>query len=297
MPETFKGIIPYIVSPIDADGRVKRGSLITLTDHLIQKGVHGITVLGSAGEYPLLNPEQKATIVESALEGADGRVPVIAGVSGASIREACESARHYAAKGVAGIVVMLEMFFPLSDGQIADFYGAVAEAVPDTTLIIYSNPKYMHFELSLDVFERLAQYPNILYYKDASGNTGSLLGFKKRFGNRFGIFSASAHVPLFVMMLGGLGWMAGPACLFPEQSVALYDLAVRRKYEEAMRLQETLWEANRLFSKYHLAACLKCGLNHQGFDVGDPIQPLRPLSGEASAEVCQVVDSLFPAEI
>ncbi len=111
-------------------------------------------------------------------------------------------------------------------------------------------------------------------------------------GNRLKIFSASAHIPLCVMLIGGVGWMAGPACLIPEQSVKLYELAVAKKWDEAMALQRKLWGMNRLFAKYSLAACIKAGLNLQGFAVGDPLPPQAALTNEAVDEVEQMLDAV-----
>ena len=106
------------------------------------------------------------------------------------------------------------------------------------------------------------------------------------------IFSASAHVPLFVMMMGGAGWMAGPACVLPEESVHLYNLCAAQQWDEALSLQRKLWGINRVFQKYNLAACIKTALNLQGFDVGAPIPPLRPLSQEAVEDIASVLTQI-----
>jgi 4-hydroxy-tetrahydrodipicolinate synthase len=106
-----------------------------------------------------------------------------------------------------------------------------------------------------------------------------------RVGDRLGIFSASAHIPACVMLLGGKGWMAGPACLIPRQSVRLYDLCRAGRWDEAMALQRALWDLNDLFARYALAACIKGGLEEQGFAVGDPLPPQPALSGAGRAEL------------
>jgi dihydrodipicolinate synthase/N-acetylneuraminate lyase len=91
---------------------------------------------------------------------------------------------------------------------------------------------------------------------------------------------ASALIPLFVFMMGGVGWMAGPACLIPEQCVALYTLAQEQKWEQALELQKRLWSLNAAFQRYSLAACVKAGLEMQGFPVGPPLLPQRQLDEE-----------------
>jgi 4-hydroxy-tetrahydrodipicolinate synthase len=106
------------------------------------------------------------------------------------------------------------------------------------------------------------------------------------------VFSASAHIPLCVLLIGGVGWMAGPACIIPAQSVRLYDLAMAQKWEEALILQRKLWRINQVFAKYSLAACIKTGLTQQGFDVGDPLPPQEPLSVKAQEEVRQALKTV-----
>jgi 4-hydroxy-tetrahydrodipicolinate synthase len=98
-------------------------------------------------------------------------------------------------------------------------------------------------------------------------------------------------------MLGGVGWMAGPACVIPRQSVELYDMAKARRWEDALVLQKRLWSINRIFQKYSLAACIKACLELQGFAVGDPVPPLEPLKDTALAEVKGILQSLGALDI
>ena len=78
------------------------------------------------------------------------------------------------------------------------------------------------------------------------------------------VFSASAHIPAAVMLIGGVGWMAGPACVVPRQSVRLYDLCRAGRWDEAMTLQRRLWGINEAFARFNLAACIKAGLQAPG---------------------------------
>ena len=94
------------------------------------------------------------------------------------------------------------------------------------------------------------------------------------------VFAASAHIPLAVMLIGGVGWMAGPACIIPRESVALYDLCRAGLWTEAAELQRRLWRINEIFARFNLAACIKAGLQAQGYRVGDPVPPQAALTAE-----------------
>lgn len=287
----FEGIFPYIVSPIGKDGEVLEKPLRSLVSHLIDCGVHGLTPLGSTGEFYYLSWEQKKRIVEIVLDENRNRVPVVAGVSSSVTSEACRQAREFEAMGVDGILSVLDVYFPVKPAEVEDYYGSVARSV-SCPIVLYNNPRFMKFNLELDTLEALCRNPNILYYKDATGVTGTLLTLKNRLGDRLKIFSASAHIPTFVMMLGGVGWMAGPACVIPKQSVRLYELCREKKWEEAMALQAKLWELNRVFQKYNLAACIKACLVIQGFAVGDPIPPIGAIGDEAKEELKTILEKM-----
>ncbi len=275
----FRGVFPYLVSPVDPSGRVLSDVLARLCDDLIVAGVHGLTPLGSTGEFAYLNRDQRATVVRATIEAAGRRVPVVAGVTSTSTADAVEQARDYARFGADGILAILEAYFPLKDAQIESYFRAIADAV-EVPVVLYTNPQFQRSDLTLDVIERLSSHPNIRYIKDASTNTGRLLSIMNRCGDRLNVFSASAHIPAAVMLIGGVGWMAGPACVIPRQSVKLYDLALAGRWSEVMALQRKLWRINEIFARFNLAACIKAGLQLQGYPVGDPIPPQSPLTPE-----------------
>jgi 4-hydroxy-tetrahydrodipicolinate synthase len=94
------------------------------------------------------------------------------------------------------------------------------------------------------------------------------------------------------MLIGGVGWMAGPACVIPRESVRLYELCKAGRWPEAMALQRVLWRLNELFAAHSLAACIKGALQIQGFAVGDPLPPQPPLSEAGRQAVAAALDSL-----
>jgi 4-hydroxy-tetrahydrodipicolinate synthase len=287
----FHGVFPYLVSPIDADGKIRTRVLGRLCDDLIKAGVHGLTPLGSTGEFAYLDNAQRACVVQATIEAAERRVPVVAGVASTSTADAVAQARAYQKLGADGILAILEAYFPLSDAQVYSYFRAIADAV-DIPVVIYTNPQFQRSDLSLDVIARLAEHPRIGYIKDASTNTGRLLSIMNRCGDTIKVFSASAHIPAAVMLIGGVGWMAGPACIIPRESVELYNLCQAECWVDAMKLQKKLWRVNEAFARFNLAACIKAGLAIQGYDVGDPIPPQAPLSAEGREAVEAVLREL-----
>ncbi len=102
------GVFPYLVTPIDADGRIKADVLGRLAGDLIAAGVHGLTPLGSTGEFAYLNTAQRTEVVRVTIEAAAGRVPVVAGVAATATADAVAQARAYQRLGADGILAILE---------------------------------------------------------------------------------------------------------------------------------------------------------------------------------------------
>src|SRR3954468_9637951 len=273
------GVFPYLVSPVDAAGEIRTDVLGRLCDDLIKAGVHGLTPLGSTGEFAYLSGKQRTAVVRTSIEAAQKRVPVIAGVVSTSTADAVAQAKSYQQLGADGILAILEAYFPLQDAQVESYFRAIADAV-DIPVVIYTNPNFQRSDLTLEVIARLAAHPRIQYIKDASTNTGRLLSIINRCGDSIKVFSASAHIPAAVMLIGGVGWMAGPACLIPRQSVELYNLCNAACWDAALALQRRLWRLNESFAQYNLAACIKAGLAIQGYEVGNPISPQAALSAD-----------------
>ena len=290
MATDFHGVFPYLVSPIGAHGRIRTDVLAQLCEDLIAAGVHGLTPLGSTGEFAYLNSEQREGVVRTTIEAARKRVPVVAGVASTGTANAVAQAKRYQALGADGILAICEAYFPLKESQVENYFRAIADAV-EIPVVLYTNPNFQRSDLTLDTIERLSEHPRIRYIKDASTNTGRLLSIMQRAPD-LKVFSASAHIPAAVMLIGGVGWMAGPACIVPKQSVALYELCRARRFDDAMPLQRKLWRVNEAFARFNLAACIKAGLELQGYPVGGPVPPQTPLTAEERKIVTQILAEL-----
>lgn len=274
----FKGIIPYLVTPYNNETKsIKHDSLANLSDSLINKGVHGLSPLGSSGEVHYLTPLEKVEVVKTVVETANKRVPIIPGITAYATNDAINQINELEKLGIDGVVIILSTYFPLKKAQVIEMLKTISKNV-SCPIVLYNNPKFANVDITPDIVIELAEEPNIQYFKDATGNTGRLLSIINNVGDKIKVFSASAHIPAHVIQLGGVGWMAGPACVFPEKSIELFELSQANKWEEALVLQKELWNVNEAFQKYNLVPCIKSLLNIQGYDVGSPILPVKELS-------------------
>lgn len=287
----FRGIFPYLVTPLDQKGRLKEQVLADLVDHLIRKGVHGLTPLGSTGEAPYLDWETKRRTIEVVVKSTAGRVPVVAGVCNTSTHGAVHEAAETEKLGVDGILTVMPGYFPLNDQQVVAHFRAIAKAV-SCPITLYTNPKFQTWDFTVEALKQLTEEPNILYLKDASGDVGKIMSIVTTLGHRIRIFSDTSSVPLFMFLIGGVGWMSGPACVIPAQSIELYEAASQKRWDEAAELQKKQWPLNVAFQRFSLSACVKAGLEMQGFPVGPPLPPQKQLDAEGRRAVEGILRSI-----
>ncbi len=287
----FHGIFPYLVTPIDEKGRLKEQVLADLVDHLIRRGVHGLTPLGSTGEAPYLDWETKRRTIGVVVKATAGRVPVVAGVCSTSTHSAVREAIETEKLGVDGILTLMPSYFRLNDEQVVTHFRSIARTV-SCPITLYTNPKFQTWDFTVEALKQLAEEPTIVYLKDASGDVGKMMSVVTTLGSRIKIFSDTSSVPLFMFLIGAVGWMSGPACVIPTQSIELYEAARQKRWEEAAELQKKQWPLNVAFQRFSLSACIKAGLEMQGFPVGPPLPPQKQLDAEGRSVVEGILRSI-----
>ncbi len=152
----LKGVFPYLVSPVDANGRVKTDVLTALVEHLIEAGVHGLTPLGSTGEFAYLDTKQRIEIVDCVVRAARGRVPVVAGVASTTTAGAVELAKTCRlARRRRGARDPRSLFSDFRDAGVEAYFKAIADAVP-CPIVLYTNPQFQRSDLTLTVIKRLS---------------------------------------------------------------------------------------------------------------------------------------------
>lgn len=222
----FHGIIPPLLTPRTAGGDIDRAGLAALVDHLISGGVHGIFVLGSSGEVPYLSNAERDLVLETALEAAAGRVPVLVGISEQTTVRVLEEADRLLAIGGDAAVVTTP-FYALSDAAEVERHLRAIAAHVSVPVFAYDVPVRTHMKMPLDVLVRLAEEGVIAGVKDSSGDD---VGFRR-------LLLATKHLPDFAVftghevvtdgaMLGGAaGIVPGLGNVDPAGYVRIFDAA------------------------------------------------------------------------
>ena len=189
----FHGVFPYLVSPVSPSGDVMNEVLDRLCNDLIAAGVHGLTPLGSTGEFAYLTWPQRRRVVEVVVKAARGRVPVVAGVAATTIADAVFQAREMQELGCDGLLAILEAYFPISDEGVHSYFKAIAEAVT-LPVVLYTNPNFQRSDLSLPVIDRLSSHPEYPLYQGRFLQHGATaLDHQRCGGQNGGVFGLGAH--------------------------------------------------------------------------------------------------------
>lgn len=271
---SWNGVFPYLVTPMSEDGVVDEAALREVVTRVVDAGVQGVTPLGSTGELPFLSDDAREETIRITVDQVGGRVPVVAGVGGFTTRHTLEQIRRAETIGVDGLLVVLQAYYPLREDEILTYFTDVAAAT-SLPIVVYHHAKLCHVSLSVPLVERLAEIPNISYVKESSG-TLDLFSRSARLADiGIRLFAATSVSPTVSMLLGAVGWMSGPACVLPAESVLIHRLCRAGKFAEALALENATLPVLQVFRRLGPAAATKALLRADGVDVGAPMAPIR----------------------
>jgi 4-hydroxy-tetrahydrodipicolinate synthase len=208
------GSIVAIVSPMHEDGKLDLENLRALIDWHIREGTAGIVIVGTTGESPTVSVEEHCSLIETAVKHAAGRVPVIAGTGGNATSEAIELAKFSKTVGAHSHLSVVPYYNKPTQEGLYRHFRAIAEAV-DLPLIMYNVPGRTVADMSNDTTLRLAQVPNIVGIKDATGNIERAADLVLRAPRNFALYSGDDGTALAFMLMGGQGVISVTANVAP----------------------------------------------------------------------------------
>lgn len=285
----MKGSLVAIVTPMHEDGGLDLERFRTLIDYHVGEGTDGIVVVGTTGESPTVDFDEHRLLISTAVERAAGRMPVIAGTGANSTREAIDLSVFAKDAGAdASLSVVPYYNKPTQEGLYRHF-RAVAEAV-DIPQILYNVPGRTVADLANDTVLRLAEIPNIIGIKDATGDMGRGFDLLCRVPRDFLVYSGDDASALALLLLGSHGVISVTANVAPklmhEMCIAALagDLAAARAINaRLLRLHQDLFiEANPIPVKWAVA---QMGLIGPGLRL-----PLTPLSNHYHQAVREAMD-------
>ncbi|MVO88179.1 dihydrodipicolinate synthase family protein [Streptomyces sp. p1417] len=289
----LKGIISYPVTPFDsATGDVDLDALRRLTDDLVDAGSHGIAPLGSTGESAYLRETEWDAVCETTLQTVAGRVPTLVGVSHWSTEGTVRRARVAARNGATAIMVLPQVYWKLTDAELARHYGTVAAAT-DLPMMLYNNPGTSGVDLQPEKVVALARtIPNLTMVKESSGIVPRFRSLQDLSDGALSVYNGSNPVALEAFHSGAAGWCTAAPCLVPQWTLALHAAATGGEDGRADALLAELLPFLRFIVGHGLPRAVKAGLELQKRGAGAPRPPLLPLPDEPTRELRTILDRL-----
>ena len=276
-----RGIIPAMVTPIDAAGRIQEGALRRLVEHLIDGGVHGLFPVGSQGEFFALTFEQKKEVLRITLDETRGRVPVYAGTGAVTTREARETTLMAQDMGVSAVSILTPYFVVPHQKELLQHYLAIARAVPDLPILLYSNPDRTQVPFPASTVLELSSVDNIVGIKDSSGDLSLTAEYiRLTRGRDFHVLAGRDTLIYATLCYGGTGSICATANVDPRLPVEIYEAFVAGDHRRALEAQYRLAPLRIAFGLGTFPAVIKEALNMIGIPAGEAIRPVGPLTPE-----------------
>lgn len=231
----FRGVLPAITTKMTDDEEVDFDAVAADVVFQIEGGVDSVVVCGSLGEASTLERSEKLAIAKAAVDAASGRVPILLTIAEDSTRAGAALAADAARIGVEGLMVLPAMRYLADDREVAAHYRAVA-AASDLPIIIYNNPIAYGIDLSPQLLGELADEPRFVAVKESTGDTRRINETLRAVGDRYQLLTGVDDLALESLILGCSGWIAGLVDAFPEETVAIYKLAVAGRIPEALEI-------------------------------------------------------------
>lgn len=255
--ELFQGIITPIVTPFNDDYSINYDQIKVLIDKLIAKGVKGIFILGSNGEFHVISNQEKIEFSKYVIDIVNGRVPVYVGVGTCSTSESIVLAKELEKLGADALSVVNPYFLPLNDDELYNHFKYIADSVK-IPIVLYNIPKATGTCLSQEVVKRLARIDNIKAIKDSSGNRTTLLSYLDvSSSSDLKVLVGSDSQISFAYENGATGAVAGTSNLLTEILVSLDQKLNENNKEEADKLQESIEELRRVLKFGTVPSILK----------------------------------------
>src|SRR3954447_24639207 len=288
MTVQLRGGLTALATPFTPDGDVDEGRLRPLVDRSISGGVHGVVACGSTGEFSALTGDECRLVVETVVDQAARRVPVIAQTGATSTAEAIRLSRHAQSAGADVVVVVAPYYEPLSVEETVTYLRSVAGAV-DIPVMVYNLPGATGVDLDPDTVGALArEVDNIRYIKNTTTDMAQSAQLIHDHGDVIATFVGWDSLLLSALVEGAAGVMAGTANVVPAELVAVYDAVTAVDLEGARQAWARVYPLIDAIMAQPFVAAVKAGLTAVGVPAATPREPFAALDPTASAHLAEL---------
>lgn len=279
----IKGIIPAILTPMNADESVNIDVLCRQIERLIEGGVHGLFPLGTNGEGYILSEKEKIRILEATIAQVKGRVPVYAGTGCISTADTIRMSKKAQELGADILSIITPSFALASQKELYDHYVETARNV-DIPIVLYNIPARTGNKLLPETVAKLARDVDVIMgVKDSSGDLDNLQAYitlTRDLDKDFRVLSGNDSLILSCLKAGGTGGIAGCANVYPRVLSSIYDLFQAGRLKEAQAAQESIATLRAVFPYGNPNTIVKTAVALLGYNVGKCRAPFNQVPEE-----------------
>jgi 1-pyrroline-4-hydroxy-2-carboxylate deaminase len=286
---SWSGVFPAATTQFDSALEVDLEATQRVQKALLRDGVHGLVLMGTVGEGNSLSAAEKRSVLRGAVEVAEGRVPVIAGVSELTTAAAVSFARDAERLGAAGLMVLPAMVYVPTPAELEHHFRAVAGAT-GLPIMLYNNPPSYRVNIDIDTLSRLTDVGNIVAIKESAPDTRRFTDLINAFGERFVLFAGLDDVVFEALVLGARGWVSGLTNAFPAESLELYSAVSNGDLPRARAIYRWFMPLLHLDSEHDLVQSIKLAEQIMGRGSERVRPPRLPLAGDRRASVTAMIE-------
>jgi len=273
------GVIPALITPFDEYGQLYLRGLNDLIDFELGRGVNGLFILGSAGQGPLMTPDERKMVARLIIKRVGGQVPVIVHIGAMPTAVAIDLAKDAAIAGASALSSIPPAYYRHDTLSIVDYYRAIVAAT-DLPVLIYNNPTATSNPLSGEVIKQLATIPRLVGIKDGSGQVATLYDVLNI--PNFTVLIANADLNLIALIAGAAGSVSTISVVVPELFLSMQRKLALGDIAGAMADQRRISAIAKPLRVPAIGA-LHEALRLRVVDAGIPRRPLRPPTPEETA--------------
>ncbi len=289
MKVEWKGVMPAVTTKFNDDDTLDLNMFAKNIRAQIDAGVHGIVLGGSLGEASTLLPEEKNILIRETVQLSEGKIPVVMTIAEQATKVAIAAASDAQKNGADALMILPPMRYKSTDIETVQYFKEIASST-DLPIMIYNNPVDYKIEVTVDMFEELVELDNITAVKESTRDIINIGRLRNRFGERLSILTGVDPLALESLFMGADGWVAGLVCAFPEETVAIYELAKAGRAKEATEIYRWFLPLLELDISPQLVQNIKLAEVATGIGTETVRKPRLNLSGDERKSVLKVIE-------
>lgn len=285
----IQGIITAMVTPFDAEQNINAAATKQLVEKLISKGVGGIFILGTNGEFHVLNDDEKVEFAKIVIEAVAHRVPVYVGTGGNSTKQVVELSKRMEAIGADALSVITPFLVPIKQSELVAHYKRIAASVK-LPIVLYNIPKNTGVNIEPESVRELAAVGNIVGIKDSSGDINNIAAYiKAGEGQDFAVLSGSDSLILKALKIGAVGAIAATSNLLTDIDVAIYENFRKGDLEAAQKNQDAIEQLRAVLKLGTVPSVIKRSVTLSGIDVGPARCPVSATTAAVDEKIKEML--------